>query len=226
MLASTGPRCSWRSGWPAFAALLALGAVAAGPWAMEVLYGAGFQATRVDLALLALGIGGFLAAGTFCQALLAREQGGRAAALWSLAAVTFVSLQLVLPGSEFHAVSVAFAVASTLVAVTLMGSLWRIAPMTLLVHAVGARPNFVKMAPVVEALDRTGRFTQLIVHTGQHYDARMSDEVLADLSLPGAGLLPRRRVGQATASRRRRSSPRSRASFSTSTPMRSWSRAT
>ena len=56
--------------------------------------------------------------------------------------------------------------------------------MTLLVHAVGARPNFVKMAPVVEALDRTGRFTQLIVHTGQHYDARMSDEVLADLSFP------------------------------------------
>ena len=56
--------------------------------------------------------------------------------------------------------------------------------MTLLVHAVGARPNFVKMAPVVEALDRTGRFTQLIVHTGQHYDARMSEEVLADLSFP------------------------------------------
>jgi UDP-N-acetylglucosamine 2-epimerase (non-hydrolysing) len=56
--------------------------------------------------------------------------------------------------------------------------------MTVLVHAVGARPNFVKMAPVVEALERTGRFTQLIVHTGQHYDARMSEEVLADLSFP------------------------------------------
>ena len=111
-----------------FAALLALGAVIAGPWAMEVLYGAGFQASRMDLALLALGIGGFLAAGTFCQALLAREQGGRAAALWSLAAVTFVSLGLALSGSEFHRVSVAFAVASTLVAVTLMGSLWRTRP--------------------------------------------------------------------------------------------------
>jgi UDP-N-acetylglucosamine 2-epimerase (non-hydrolysing) len=56
--------------------------------------------------------------------------------------------------------------------------------MTVLVHAVGARPNFVKMAPVVEALGRTGRFTQLIVHTGQHYDARMSDDVLADLAFP------------------------------------------
>ena len=111
-----------------FAALLALGAVVAGPWAMEVLYGPEFQATRMDLALLAIGIGGFLAAGTFCQALLAREQGGRAAALWSVGAVTFVSLELALGGSEFHRVAVAFVVASTLVAVTLMGSLWRTRP--------------------------------------------------------------------------------------------------
>ena len=111
-----------------FSALLALGAVVAGPWAMEVLYGPEFQATRMDLALLAIGIGGFLAAGTFCQALLAREQGGRAAALWSVGAVTFVSLELALAGSEFHRVSVAFVVASTLVAVTLMGSLWRTRP--------------------------------------------------------------------------------------------------
>jgi UDP-N-acetylglucosamine 2-epimerase (non-hydrolysing) len=53
-----------------------------------------------------------------------------------------------------------------------------------LIHCVGARPNFVKMAPVVEALDRTGEFDQVIVHTGQHYDARMSQEVLADLDFP------------------------------------------
>jgi UDP-N-acetylglucosamine 2-epimerase (non-hydrolysing) len=57
-------------------------------------------------------------------------------------------------------------------------------PMTVVVHAVGARPNFVKMAPVVEALERTGRFQQLIVHTGQHYDARMSDDILDDLGFP------------------------------------------
>ena len=112
----------------AFAAVLAVGALALGPQAMNVMYGAGFDATRTDLALLALGIGGFLAAGTFCQALLAREQGARAASLWSLAAVTFVGLELVLGGSEFHRVSVAFAAASTLVALTLMGSLWRARP--------------------------------------------------------------------------------------------------
>ena len=53
-----------------------------------------------------------------------------------------------------------------------------------LVHVVGARPNFVKMAPVVAALNRRRTFEQVIVHTGQHYDARMSDEILADLDFP------------------------------------------
>jgi UDP-N-acetylglucosamine 2-epimerase (non-hydrolysing) len=53
-----------------------------------------------------------------------------------------------------------------------------------IMHVVGARPNFVKMAPVVEALDRSGAFDQFVVHTGQHYDARMSEDVLADLDFP------------------------------------------
>jgi UDP-N-acetylglucosamine 2-epimerase (non-hydrolysing) len=52
------------------------------------------------------------------------------------------------------------------------------------VHAVGARPNFVKMAPVIEALNFIDGMVQLIVHTGQHYDSRMSDEMLSDLQLP------------------------------------------
>jgi UDP-N-acetylglucosamine 2-epimerase (non-hydrolysing) len=53
-----------------------------------------------------------------------------------------------------------------------------------LVHVIGARPNFVKMAPVVAALGATRAFEQIVVHTGQHYDARLSDEVLADLEFP------------------------------------------
>ena len=52
------------------------------------------------------------------------------------------------------------------------------------VHVVGTRPNFVKMAPVVAALQERGVFRQILVHTGQHYDKRMSDEVLADLDFP------------------------------------------
>jgi UDP-N-acetylglucosamine 2-epimerase (non-hydrolysing) len=55
---------------------------------------------------------------------------------------------------------------------------------TTIVHVVGARPNFVKMAPVIQALDRRGVFRQVVVHTGQHYDSKMSDNVLADLDFP------------------------------------------
>src|SRR3954454_15977409 len=40
------------------------------------------------------------------------------------------------------------------------------------------------MAPIVAALTVTEAFRQVIVHTGQHYDAQLSDEVLADLDFP------------------------------------------
>jgi UDP-N-acetylglucosamine 2-epimerase (non-hydrolysing) len=53
-----------------------------------------------------------------------------------------------------------------------------------LIHVVGARPNFVKMAPVIDALGRHDSVSQLVVHTGQHYDERMSAEMLSDLGLP------------------------------------------
>jgi UDP-N-acetylglucosamine 2-epimerase (non-hydrolysing) len=49
---------------------------------------------------------------------------------------------------------------------------------------VGARPNFVKAAPLVEAMKRREReFAPLVVHTGQHYDQMMSDAFLRDLEL-------------------------------------------
>jgi len=48
---------------------------------------------------------------------------------------------------------------------------------------VGARPQFVKLAPVAEALQATGD-RHVIVHTGQHYDAQMSDVFFADLAIP------------------------------------------
>jgi len=53
----------------------------------------------------------------------------------------------------------------------------------LVLHVLGARPNFVKAAPVVHALAELG-VRQAIVHTGQHYDALMSDVFFADLNLP------------------------------------------
>ncbi|MEU6787622.1 UDP-N-acetylglucosamine 2-epimerase (non-hydrolyzing) [Nonomuraea angiospora] len=53
----------------------------------------------------------------------------------------------------------------------------------LVLHVLGARPNFVKAAPVVRALGELG-VRQGIIHTGQHYDALMSDVFFADLGLP------------------------------------------
>src|SRR5437899_792406 len=53
------------------------------------------------------------------------------------------------------------------------------------INVVGARPNFMKVAPIVEALNlRPDSFTSLVVHTGQHYDAAMSDAFFSDLGLP------------------------------------------
>jgi UDP-N-acetylglucosamine 2-epimerase (non-hydrolysing) len=47
---------------------------------------------------------------------------------------------------------------------------------------VGARPNFMKAAPVLRALEERGVET-LVVHTGQHYDAEMSDVFVEQLGL-------------------------------------------
>ncbi len=50
---------------------------------------------------------------------------------------------------------------------------------------VGARPNFMKMSPILHALGRQqGAPKAVLVHTGQHYDASMSDQLFRDLELP------------------------------------------
>jgi UDP-N-acetylglucosamine 2-epimerase (non-hydrolysing) len=52
-------------------------------------------------------------------------------------------------------------------------------------HVVGARPNFVKMAPVIHELRaRLPSVRQVLVHTGQHYDREMSDVFLQELDVP------------------------------------------
>jgi UDP-N-acetylglucosamine 2-epimerase (non-hydrolysing) len=52
----------------------------------------------------------------------------------------------------------------------------------LVVHVVGARPNYMKIAPVYGAL--AGEVEQLLVHTGQHYDPELKDVFFAELPLP------------------------------------------
>lgn len=51
-------------------------------------------------------------------------------------------------------------------------------------HVVGARPNFMKVAPVYKALAARPQFTQTLVHTGQHYDPSLSDIFFDQLSIP------------------------------------------
>jgi UDP-N-acetylglucosamine 2-epimerase (non-hydrolysing) len=53
-----------------------------------------------------------------------------------------------------------------------------------IVHVVGARPNFMKIAPVMKAIARAGYAEQRLVHTGQHYDVSMSDVFFSDLGMP------------------------------------------
>jgi UDP-N-acetylglucosamine 2-epimerase (non-hydrolysing) len=53
-----------------------------------------------------------------------------------------------------------------------------------LLHVVGARPNFMKVAPVMRALALRPEVTQLLMHTGQHYDAKMSDVFFDQLGIP------------------------------------------
>jgi UDP-N-acetylglucosamine 2-epimerase (non-hydrolysing) len=52
-----------------------------------------------------------------------------------------------------------------------------------IVHVVGARPNFMKIAPIMRGLEKFD-CKQILVHTGQHYDHEMSDAFLADLRMP------------------------------------------
>jgi UDP-N-acetylglucosamine 2-epimerase (non-hydrolysing) len=53
-----------------------------------------------------------------------------------------------------------------------------------ILNVVGARPNFVKMAPLLRQMRRHADLVPTLVHTGQHYDARMADQYFRDLELP------------------------------------------
>jgi len=57
-------------------------------------------------------------------------------------------------------------------------------PRPLIAHVVGARPNYMKVAPVYAELERRGNVDQRLVHTGQHYDTLMKDVFFTELPLP------------------------------------------
>jgi UDP-N-acetylglucosamine 2-epimerase (non-hydrolysing) len=54
-----------------------------------------------------------------------------------------------------------------------------------ILHVVGARPNYMKIAPILREINKfPEEFTQVLVHTGQHYDASMSQVFFDELDLP------------------------------------------
>lgn len=53
-----------------------------------------------------------------------------------------------------------------------------------ILNIVGARPNFMKIAPIVDAMKNVRELEAFLVHTGQHYDAGMSDVFFQDLGIP------------------------------------------
>ena len=53
-----------------------------------------------------------------------------------------------------------------------------------IVSVVGARPNFVKLAPVAHALATQPGVEHVVVHTGQHYDPLLLEGFFTDLEIP------------------------------------------
>ena len=53
-----------------------------------------------------------------------------------------------------------------------------------ILHVVGARPNLMKVAPVLSALKQYPKMKQSLIHTGQHYDTNMSDVFFQQLEIP------------------------------------------
>ena len=59
--------------------------------------------------------------------------------------------------------------------------------MVKIVTVVGARPQFIKAAVVSRAIAASSNITEIIIHTGQHFDPGMSDIFFSELKIPAPG---------------------------------------
>jgi O-antigen/teichoic acid export membrane protein len=97
----------------AFAAAVAIGLLVLGPWAMGVLFDVGVTYGRVGLAVVAVGMGLHLVAGTLNQAALARDHAAAAAVCWLLAAVLFLAWMIApIVGDQLLRAEVGYAAAA------------------------------------------------------------------------------------------------------------------
>ncbi|HEX6620613.1 MAG TPA: hypothetical protein VF024_13185, partial [Solirubrobacteraceae bacterium] len=106
----------------AFAGAVALGLLLIGPWAMDVVFGHGYHYGRLGLAVIALGMGFHLCAGTFNQAALARGHARAAATMWLVCAAIFV-VWMIVPAIENELVraEIGYAGATALLCALLWG---------------------------------------------------------------------------------------------------------
>jgi O-antigen/teichoic acid export membrane protein len=103
-----------------FAGAVAVGLLALGPWAMDLLFGEIHHYGRLGLTLLALGMGFHLAAGTLNQALLAAGRAAEAALCWLATAAAFVAFVAAAPiDDRLLRTEVAYAAAAALLAALL-----------------------------------------------------------------------------------------------------------
>jgi O-antigen/teichoic acid export membrane protein len=103
-----------------FAVATAIGLLAIGPFVMHHVFGYDYGYGRLGLALVGIGMGFHLTAGTLNQAALARGQAGRAAALWLGAAALFVGWMLLgVIGDEVRRTEVGYTIAAGLLALAL-----------------------------------------------------------------------------------------------------------
>ncbi len=92
-----------------FAAAVTVGVLAIGPEVMQIAFGTKFTYDRVDLAIVAVGMGFYLAGSALNQAALAQGQARRAAACWVTCAVAFVVFNLASPLDAYRTVEIGFA---------------------------------------------------------------------------------------------------------------------
>jgi O-antigen/teichoic acid export membrane protein len=108
-----------------FSALVALGLLAVGPLAMELLFGGDAEYERVGLVLVGIGMGLYLASATLNQAALARGHARGAAGCWVVSAAVFVAFLLAVPiDDRVLQVEIGFA-GGALVLCALLGALYR-----------------------------------------------------------------------------------------------------
>jgi O-antigen/teichoic acid export membrane protein len=111
----------------AFGAATVVGVLLIGPAAMRLLFGPEFDYDRIGLAMVAAGMGLYLAATTVNQAVLAQGRAPRAAASWAVSATFFVAFLLVAKMENVREVEVAF-LATAAVLSSLLYVAYRSAP--------------------------------------------------------------------------------------------------